>query len=232
MSQSGVAGRPTLVQNVESLACAALIARFGDRWYRSAGRYDGEGTALVTVSGAVPREGVCEIELGTPLADVVANAGGTTGEIRAVILGGYFGTWSRAREVWDMPLDPAVLRASGLTFGCGVIGLLSTDVCGVAATAEILSFMAGSSAGQCGPCVYGLRAIADATATVAAGGAGPDEIARIERWTALVEGRGACRHPDGAAQLMTSALDVFGHDFDWHVRTGRCAVTGARVEVA
>jgi NADH:ubiquinone oxidoreductase subunit F (NADH-binding) len=232
MSESGVGGRPTLVQNVESLAHAALIARFGAAWFRSAGRNGGSGTALVTVTGAVRDQGVREIELGTTLGEAVTQAGGLTRDVGAVILGGYFGTWAPAARVWDLPLEPAVMKGEGLAFGCGIIGLLPADACGVRATARIVSFLAAESAGQCGPCVLGLGSIARAMAALAAGRASPGTVDDIERWTSLVGGRGACRHPDGAAQLMTSALDMFGADLAWHARTGRCAVTGAREEVA
>jgi NADH:ubiquinone oxidoreductase subunit F (NADH-binding) len=230
MSERGVSGRPTLVQNVESLAYAALIARFGEHWYRSAGRLGSRGTALITVTGAVRDQGVREIELGTTIGEVAADCGGEEADTRAVALGGYFGTWAAAGEVWDLPLDPAVMKDRGLTFGCGIVGLLPDDVCGVSATANIMAFMANESAGQCGPCVYGLRALSDATTNVALGRAGADEIVHIERWTAQTGGRGACHHPDGAVQLMASALTVFGDEFSHHARTGRCSTTGARLD--
>jgi len=230
--ERGVRGRPTLVQNVESLAHAALIARFGERWYRSAGRLASRGTALITVTGAVREQGVREIELGTPIEEVAAAVGATATGVQAVILGGYFGTWGRVGDVWDLPLDPAEMRARGLAFGCGSVGLLPVERCGVAATAEIMAFMARESAGQCGPCVHGLRAIGDATRRVANGVAGRSELADIDRWTSLIAGRGACRHPDGASQLMSSALDVFGDDFASHARNGRCAATGLRIDAA
>ena len=232
MSEQGVAGRPTLVQNVESLAYAALIARFGDAWYRSTGRLESRGTALVTVTGAVREQGVREIELGMTLGDVVAAAGGLTGGIQAVVLGGYFGTWARSRDAWNLPLDPVEMRAHGLTFGCGMVGLLPTDVCGVAATAEIMAFLAKESAGQCGPCVFGLRAIGHATTRISHGVADAGELDDILRWTSVIAGRGACKHPDGATQLMSSALEVFGDDFVSHARTGRCSLTEPRIEVA
>jgi len=183
---------------VESLAYAALIARFGQRWYRSAGRLESRGTALITVTGAVSVRGVQEIELGTTIGEVATDSGARAGGIQAVVLGGYFGTWARVDDVWDLPLDPAVMKTRGVTFGCGIVGLLPTDVCGVSATAEIMAFLASASAGQCGPCVHGLRAIGDATRRVADGRAGAGEIGDIERWTSQVEGRGACHHPDGA----------------------------------
>ncbi len=230
--ERGVAGRPTLVQNVESLANAALIARFGERWYRSAGRLESPGTALVTVTGAIRDEGVREIELGTPLGEVAAAAGADPASIQAVVLGGYFGTWARAADAWGLPLDPALMKRRGLAFGCGLVGLLPIDVCGVAATAEIMAFMARESAGQCGPCLHGLRAIGDATTRIANGQANADELGHVERWTSQLGGRGACRLPDGAVQLMATALDVFGDEFHHHARTGRCSITGSRIEAA
>ncbi len=232
VSERGVAGRPTLVQNVESLACAALIARFGERWYRSVGRLETRGTALVTLTGPIRDQGVREIALGTTVGEIADEAGARAEGIQAVVLGGYFGTWSGVRAAWDLPLDPGVMRSAGLTFGCGIVGLLPIDVCGVSATARIMDFLARESAGQCGPCLYGLRALGDATARVAHGVAVKDELAHIERWTGQVGGRGACHHPDGAVQLMASALDVFGDEFSLHARTGRCSITGTRIEAA
>lgn len=232
VSERGVAGRPTLVQNVESLAYAALIARFGDSWYRSAGRRDLGGTALITVSGAVREPGVNEIEIGTTIEEIVAESGGLAAETQAVVLGGYFGTWARAKDVWSLPLDPAEMRSVDLTFGCGIVGLLPVDACGVSATARIMTFMANESAGQCGPCVYGLRALGESVTNVADGRADGEVLARLEHLTVQAGGRGACHHPDGAVQLMTSALNVFGDEFRHHARTGRCSVSGSRIEAA
>jgi NADH:ubiquinone oxidoreductase subunit F (NADH-binding) len=223
MSARGVADRPTLVQNVETLAHVALVARFGDAWYRAIGRNDAAGTALVTITGPVREPGVREIELGITLNELVAQAGGLTTSVRAVVLGGYFGVWARPEDVWQLSLDPAAMEAAGTTFGCGIVGLLPNGSCGVEVTATIMRFMSGESAGQCGPCVLGLGAIADATSRIALGEACVRDLADLERWVAQTSGRGACRHPDGAAQLMRSALDVFDDDFARHALTGHCA---------
>ncbi|MGH2899900.1 MAG: NADH-ubiquinone oxidoreductase-F iron-sulfur binding region domain-containing protein, partial [Solirubrobacteraceae bacterium] len=226
MSERGVAGHPTLVQNVESLAYAALIARFGEQWYRSAGRLATRGTALITLSGVGAEDGVREIELGATVGEVAEAAGARRDAIRAVILGGYFGTWAGVDEAWDLPLDPEVMRGSGLTFGCGIVGVLGEGTCGVTAAARIMRFMARESAAQCGPCVYGLDALGSAVTRVATGHARGDDLDRIERLTAITAGRGACHHPDGAVQHMASALTVFGEEFREHARTGRCSITG------
>jgi NADH:ubiquinone oxidoreductase subunit F (NADH-binding) len=231
-SERGVRGRPTLVQNVESLAYAALIARFGDSWYRSVGQAETPGTALITIGGAAEKSGVCEIELGLTVGEVADLTGATESGTRAVLLGGYFGSWAGVRESWALPLDPAVMRARDLAFGCGIVSFLPSATCGVSATAEIMAYMATQSAGQCGPCVFGLRAIAETTTRLAAGRAATGALDNIERWTGQIPGRGACRHPDGAVVLMTSALNVFGDEFAHHERTGRCSITGLQVQVA
>ncbi len=226
VSERGVGKKPTLVQNVESLAYAALIARHGDAWYRMAGRLGSKGTALITLSGAVLDAGVWEIELGTPLGEVAEEAGAREDRTAAVLMGGYFGTWTTARDAWTMPLDPAAMKASGLAFGCGLLWLLPVSACGVHATAQIIEYLADASAAQCGPCLFGLRALADATVRLAAGQPASGDLQLIERLIPQTAGRGACHHPDGAVGFMASALNVFGEDFEHHARTGRCSVTG------
>src|SRR5204862_4802403 len=104
--------------------------------------------------------------------------------------------------------------------------------CGVTATAGIMWYMAGQSAAQCGPCVFGLRAIADATTRIASGAAIADDVQHVERWAATLAGRGACRHPDGAAGMFESALRTFGEEFLVHARTGRCTHSHEATRVA
>jgi NADH:ubiquinone oxidoreductase subunit F (NADH-binding) len=218
--ERGIDGRPTLVQNVESLAHAALIARFGDHWYREAGRGETRGTALVTIGNA-PRSGVVEVEVGSTLAEIAGVAGvQMTGG--PVLVGGYFGGWVAGVDAWRAPLDPVELKRAGRAFGCGVVSFLDERTCGVRVTAQILDFMAGSSAAQCGPCVFGLRAIADASARLAYGHARDDDLRRLAGWSETLAGRGACRHPDGAVGLVRSALRVFDAEFARHQRNRRC----------
>jgi len=208
--ERGVGGRPTLVQNVESLAAAALVARGDDA-----------GTSLVTLSSAVRRAGVREIALDATLAEVAASAGGLARPVQAVLLGGYFGGWVDINDLWALPLAPASLRARGHAFGCGVLYFLAEDSCGVEATARIMGYLASQSARQCGPCLFGLGAIDAACRRLAARSAQPDDLKRITRWGGQLAGRGACKHPDGATGLLRSALTVFADDYAAHQR-GRC----------
>jgi NADH:ubiquinone oxidoreductase subunit F (NADH-binding) len=214
--ERGVAGVPTLVQNVETLAHIALIARYGDAWYRSMGRRGAAGTVMLTIGGGVKQPGVLEVEAGTTIEEAVAAAGGVSEPATAVLVGGYFGTWVRATTAWELALDAESLRSNGLNLGCGVIGVLPASRCGVCDTARIMRYLAEESSAQCGPCFFGLRALSDACSRVAERGTNRDDIARLKRWAVEVKGRGACKHPDGAVMLLSSALATFSDEFAAH----------------
>jgi len=225
----GVAGKPTLVQNVESLALAALIARRGHGWYTDRGRRGGIG--LVTVSGAVNHAGVHEIAFGSTLGDLAAAAGGLRGDSQAVLLGGYFGGWAEVDEQWGLPVDPGSMRARGLAIGCGVVHFLAADSCGVEATSRIVAYLASQSARQCGPCVFGLSAIAATMQRLATRSPQAGDLDHIIRWTEQLAGRGACHHPDGAVVLLRSAMQLFADDLAEHQRR-RCLTVSRPLRVA
>jgi NADH:ubiquinone oxidoreductase subunit F (NADH-binding) len=212
-SERGVDGRPTLVQNVESLAHAALIARNGDGWFRSLGRHEAAGTVLLTVSGAVVKPGVIEVPCGCTVDEVLELAGGVRGTARAVLLGGYFGGWISARQARTMVLDPKGLPAAGGSLGCGIVSVLDDIADPLEVSARIMQHLANESAAQCGPCFFGLRSLSAATTRLA--GRQPDhgDLTQLHRWAAMVKGRGACRHPDGAVAFLQSALSVFESEF-------------------
>jgi NADH:ubiquinone oxidoreductase subunit F (NADH-binding) len=218
----GVRQRPTLINNAETLAHLALIARYGSQWFRALGTQAHTGSTLLTLSGAVTYPGVYEIEQGAPLASLIEAAGGTTGQIRAVLLGGYAGTWLDKGSISTLELSNDRLAPHAASLGAGIIVLLSGEACPVAETARVASWLAAQSSGQCGPCVHGLRAIAGAIEQLAAGTASAGTGQRIARWSSQVFGRGACAHPDGVLSFLTSALDVFAEEFADHARHGPC----------
>jgi NADH:ubiquinone oxidoreductase subunit F (NADH-binding) len=221
--ERGLGGRPTLVANVETLAHLALIARHGAEWFRELGTAGHAGSALVTIGGAVERPGVYEVALGTPIANVLAGAGDRTAPLRAVLVGGYYGSWLGAGVAASTTLDNEALRARGATLGAGILLALPVDACPAAEVARVVRWMADQNAGQCGPCVHGLEAIAGAVAALATGTAGRDATARLDRWSRQVEGRGACHHPDGVVRFLRSALALFADELDDHRRHGPCS---------
>jgi NADH:ubiquinone oxidoreductase subunit F (NADH-binding) len=219
--ERGYRGRPTLIQNPETLAQLALVARFGSRWYRELGTVADPGSALVTITGAVRAPGVYELAFGTAMGDLLDAAGGPSEPLQALLVGGYFGTWMEASQATSLRLAREDLRSVGCTLGSGVLIALGESSCGLHESARVISYLAGQSAGQCGPCVFGLRAIADAVGALADGVAHVSERDRVLRWLSEVRGRGACHHPDGAVRFVESALAVFDDDIDTH-RDARC----------
>ena len=227
--ERGIGGRSTLVQNVETLAHVALIARFGADWFRALGTPADPGTALVTIGGGVSRPGVYEVEQGTGLVDALRAAGLPAGPPPPVLLGGYFGSWLDPAEVARSAIGADALRRQGHSLGSGVVWALPADACGLAETAWVARWFADQSAGQCGPCLNGLPAIAGAMELLVEGRRSSGTLEHLGRWSGLVTGRGACHHPDGAARLVTSAVSVFGAEIERHARRGPCAASASRI---
>ena len=221
--EKGYRGRPTLINNVETLAHIALIARHGAGWFRGLGTSADPGSTLLTLSGQVDRPGVIEVPLGVSLRDIVGHVGGSLDHSEAILVGGYFGTWLPATAAGTALLGVEHLRAIGTSIGAGVIAVLPTYSCGLVETARITRWMAGQSARQCGPCLNGLPAIAGAMEALVAGDRDGRAEEQLRRWLPMVEGRGACRHPDGTVRFVRSALSVFATEIQDHRRRGTCA---------
>ncbi len=221
--EKGYEGQPTLINNVETLAHVALIARHGAGWFRGLGTSADPGTTLLTVSGEVAHPGVIEVPLGAALRDIITHAGGSLDHSEAVLFGGYFGTWVPATRAVGAHLGVEHLRGIGTSIGTGVVVVLPTHACGLVETARVTRWMANQSAHQCGPCFNGLPAIAQAVETLVAGDQSGRAEKQLRRWLSMIEGRGACRHPDGTARLVRSALSVFADEIADHRRRGPCA---------
>lgn len=218
----GLDGRPALVLNVETLAHLALIARFGAAWWRSRGVPDDPGTRLVTISGAVQWPGVWEARGGSTLEDIVTAAGGATEPLQALLVGGYHGGWVPwHREAAERRFTREALQPYHAGPGAGVVVALPARSCGLRAAAGVAAYLAGESAGQCGPCRNGLPAIAGHLDTLAHGRSTQKTVAELHRLGDVVDGRGACRHPDGTARFVRSTLHTFAREVEHHL-AGSC----------
>ncbi len=223
----GVGRAPTLVQNVETLAHLALIGRHGASWFRSVGTEREPGSMLCTLGGAVAAPGVVEVPIGTRLGDVLARAGGSPGPLSAVLVGGYHGTWLPAGQAMDLSLSVEGLGPVGASPGAGVVVALSAQACGLSETARAVTYLAEQSARQCGPCLNGLPAMARTLTQLAGRERSRGLPERVLELAALVEGRGACHHPDGTVRLVRSALSVFAAEVATH-QAGVCTATDDR----
>jgi len=212
--EKGVDGRPTLINNAETLCHLALIVEAGPSWFREQGTADEPGTALISITGGVHRPGVIEVGIGAPLHDVVRAAGGLVDGFAGAVVGGYFGAWIPPSAFESVELSNAGLKPYGAALGCGAVFVLPESGCGVLESARVLDWFAYESAGQCGPCVHGLAALANGMFDLAR--PGPSRPGPLERWAGDIERRGACALPDGAARFLRSTLAVFGTHLEEH----------------
>ncbi len=220
-TERGLGGAPTLVQNVETLAHLALIARCGPHWFRALGTKSEPGSMLATVH-TEDRAQVVETELGIPLRALI-----TQHDVQAVLIGGYHGTWLPADAIDTLTLDNQTLSQHGASVGAGVIAALPAGRCGLVEAARVTRYLAAESAGQCGPCLNGLPRMAAAMAELAGPGHRKQVLADLERWAgprSVVAGRGACHHPDGTVRFVRSALTVFAPEIALHAH-GHCSAT-------
>ena len=222
VTERGLGGAPTLVQNVETLAHLALIARYGPRWFRALGTKNEPGSMLATVHTEHGAQ-VIEAELGIPLRNLLP----ATQDSQAVLIGGFHGAWLPASAVHGLTLDNAALKNHGAAVGAGVIAALPADRCGLTESARVVHYLATESAGQCGPCLNGLPRMAAALGVLAGSGHHSQVRKDLERWAGLVTGRGACNHPDGTVRFVRSALTVFGPEISLHAR-GHCSATNRK----
>ncbi len=222
-AQVGIAGRPTVVNNVETLAHLALIARLGGAWFHESGSSKSPGSTLVTLSGAVSVPGaVVEVLRPVAIGEILSTIGGLDEIPQAVLLGGYEGTWIDGETAWRTPIDRHALRQAHAPLGCGLIAVLGKDRCGLAETARLAGWLATQSSGQCGPCVVGLPQLAERVRAIASGEAGRSDVRKFLALAASLRGRGACGHPTGVVDLLESAIATFGHELKAHRRSGPC----------
>jgi NADH:ubiquinone oxidoreductase subunit F (NADH-binding) len=205
-----------LVSNAETFAQVAVLLRMGPHRFADTGTQSEPGSTLLTVGGAVGRPGVVEVPLGTPLG-IVLSAAGAAHPSQAVVFGGYHGSWLAPMP--EIRLSRSGLAAAGAAFGAGVLLVIDQRTCALGELARVTIWLAAQSARQCGPCRFGLPALA---ADVAAVAAGRPAVAAAFGHAQAVDGRGACGHPDGAARFVRSGLHLLRDETEQHLQHGGC----------
>ena len=227
--EEGVGGLPTLVSNVETLANLPFIHRSGATEFRRAGTDGSPGTFLATITGGGRPPTLYELPFGVAMAEVLAHQGIPAGEVRGALMGGYF-AGLLGPEVTGTTLDHETLRGIGSGLGCGAVSLM-TGECPVAVAAAVLAYFDRENAGQCGSCFNGTAAMAAAAGALRDGTATADDVARLDRWSVVLRGRGACATLDAATNIAASLLAKFPDDVARHLR-GDCPDCGTTVFTA
>jgi NADH:ubiquinone oxidoreductase subunit F (NADH-binding) len=186
----------------------------GAEGFGSVGSPSEPGTTLLTLLGDVPHAGVVEVPTGLPLAALLPDQ---DIDPRPVLVGGYHGSW--VRDVQGLVVSRPALRAAGVPLNAGVVARLSHETCALAEVVAVSTWLAGESSGQCGPCFFGLPAVARDLHGLLRGRDPGDDL---DRRVAHLPGRGACAHPDGAAAFVRTALASMGAELDLHRRHGSC----------
>ncbi|MFH9353349.1 NADH-ubiquinone oxidoreductase-F iron-sulfur binding region domain-containing protein [Kitasatospora sp. NPDC017646] len=216
----GVRRRPTLLSNAETWAQLAVAARLGAGPYAAVGTGEEPGTVLLTVNRPGSDPLVVEVPFGTRLGEVLDTCRLRPGD--GVLVGGYHGAWLAAADAVGAPLSRTGLAELGGTLGAGAIVALPPATCPLGEVARVAAWLAGESAGQCGPCRRGLPDAAEALGALAAGTGGPAALEDVRRALGGAQGGGACSHPDGTARFVLTALDVFAQDLEAHLAGPGC----------
>ena len=201
-AQAGLFGRPTVINNVETLINVSEILLGGGDAYARVGTPDSSGTRLFCLSGDLARPGTYEIEMGTTLGELIELAGGFLGEPRAILLGGAAGFFVGPEHL-SMPLTFEDARAKGVTLGSGVVMAFNADRDMRDIVRRVARFFRDESCGQCVPCRVGTVRIEEAVARASSGPLDRPLIADLDR---AMKDASICGLGHTAASVVQSAM--------------------------
>jgi NADH-quinone oxidoreductase subunit F len=222
---SGVWGKPTIVNNVETLCNVPHIVNRGAAWFKSLGRTADGGTTLYGASGRVKRPGLWELPMGTPLREILEeHAGGMRDgyRLRGVLPGGA-STEFLVEDDLDVAMDFDSVQKAGSRLGTGTAVVLDDRTCPVGMLHNLEHFFAQESCGWCTPCWSGLAWVEELLFEIEQGRGRPKDLERLQEHThQLAPGHTYCALAPGAAEPLQSGLKHFREDFEKHVSAGRC----------
>ena len=230
----GLYGKPTLVNNVETLCNVPWILLNGAGWFTQVGTEKCPGTMLFSLSGAVARPGVYELPMGTPLRTLIEQCGGGVPggrKVKAVFPGGPSFAMVTPDQL-DLPMDFDSLKKAGTGLGSAGVIVVDDATCMVAQTLKFSEFFKAESCGQCPPCRMGTINLSTLMAKIENGAGTQKDLGSLLQLCGFVKGTGYCTLVTGAAVLVQSSVRLFREEYDEHVRLQRCPFKPAPVGVA
>ena len=227
---SGAWGRPTIVNNVETLCNVPAILRNGAEWFQDLGAGEDAGTKIFGVSGRVNNPGLWELPMGTTIREIIEqHAGGMQDgyELRGILPGGA-STEFLVAEHFDLRMEYATIQAAGSRMGTGTMILMDDSICPVDMSRNLQHFFAQESCGFCTPCREGLPWLEQLLLDIEEGRGQPGDIELLEKNASFIgaPGNTFCLHATGAIEPLASALKYFREDFEAHISGGRCPQAG------
>jgi NADH-quinone oxidoreductase subunit F len=223
-AQTGLFGYPTLVQNIETLACIPHIVSRGAEWFAGIGTEQSKGPKIFSVSGHVKRPGNFELPLGTPLSEIIyEHAGGmwSNRKLKAIIPGGASTPVLTADQV-DTPMAFETLEAAGSQLGTGAIVVMDESTCMVEAARRTTKFFAHESCGRCVPCRIGSVRLFEILERIEMGKGVAEDIDQALYLAEQIDGRTFC--PMGAALVnpARSTILKFRQEYEYHITHKNC----------
>jgi NADH-quinone oxidoreductase subunit F len=228
----GLYGKPTLVNNVETLCNIPRILHKGAAWFTEVGTEKCPGTMMFSLSGAVNRPGVYEMPMGVTVRELIERCGGGVPggrNIKAVFPGGPAFSMVTADQL-DLPMDFDSLKKAGTGLGSAGVIVVDDATCMVRQTLKFSDFFKGESCGQCPPCRMGTINLATLMTKIEAGEGTQKDLDSLLQLCGFVKGTGYCTLVTGAAVLVQSSVKLFRHEFEEHIRLQRCPYPAALVE--
>lgn len=225
---SGLWGKPTVVQNVETLCCVPHIVERGAEWFIGLGKAKDAGTKIYGASGRVTRTGCWELPMGSTLREIIEeHAGGMLDgySFRAALPGGASTMFMDGSHL-DTPLDFDTLKPLGLALGTGTAVVIDDKACPVALCKNLEMFFARESCGWCTPCREGLPWIESILHAIETGQGREDDVEKLLDMAKYIGPNTYCALATGAMFPLESALKLFREDFEEHIRLGRCSYKG------
>lgn len=222
----GLYGKPTTINNTETLASVPAIMRNGAEWFLDIGKPNNGGPKVFSVSGHVERPGNFEIPLGTPFADLLEMAGGMRNghALKGVIPGGSSMPVIPAEIMKDITMDYDALQKAGSGLGSGAVIVMDETTCMVSACTRIARFYYAESCGQCTPCREGTGWMYRLLQKIMAGQAKPSDLDLLESAAGQIEGHTICAFGEAAAWPVQGFLRHFRHEFEYFIEHGRSMV--------
>ncbi|HEX3204484.1 MAG TPA: NADH-quinone oxidoreductase subunit NuoF [Nitrospiraceae bacterium] len=228
----GLYGKPTLVNNVETLCNIPRILHKGAAWFTQVGTEKCPGTMMFSLSGAIKRPGVYEMPMGVTVRELIEQCGGGVAagrKIKAVFPGGPAFSMVTADQL-DLPMDFDSLKKAGTGLGSAGVIVVDDATCMVRQTLKFSNFFKGESCGQCPPCRMGTINLATLMTKIEAGEGTQKDLDSLLQLCGFVKGTGYCTLVTGAAVLVQSSLKLFRHEFEEHIRLQRCPFPPVAVE--
>ena len=230
----GLYGKPTLVNNVETLCNIPRILYKGASWFSQVGTEKCPGTMMFSLSGAVNRPGVYEMPMGITVRELIEQCGGGVPggrKIKAVFPGGPAFSMITADQL-DLPMDFDSLKKAGTGLGSAGVIVVDDATCMVRQTLKFSNFFKGESCGQCPPCRMGTQNLAGLMAKIEAGQGTQKDLDSLLQLCGFVKGTGYCTLVTGASVLVQSSVKLFRHEFEEHITMQRCPYPVDPVEAA